>query len=872
MALAGDDFTHYCQALQLPEAASALIQHIRHAPPARRVRSRAGNVCVRYPSQKMGCVIQAESHHVELAGILEYEFTPSVLEYYDQPPAIQLHYETKDGRRVAPFHTPDFFVLRQDTAGWEEWKTEDELARLALEKPNRYVREAGGGWRCPPGEHYAAQYRLYYRLRSSAEIDWCWQRNLDFLADYLRVEAPTPDPNVAGTLLDYVRYDPGLTLSALLRANFGGRSDDVYALIAAGQLYVDLHAAPLAEPEHVHLFSDRQMAQAYQVITGERVAHATALTPEASQVSPIPAEMAGCSSPPAPGPLATEAQALLIQASAAALARAWARYERVQALLAGQPRSSTRSERRWVQQYREAEHRYGSGYLGLIDRQPRRGNRTARLDDAVRQRMDQHIESEYETIRQQGKHVAYGKFVAACEQAGLPAPSHTTYYRRIDQRERYPQIRKREGPRAAYPHEPFYWELSLSTPRHGDWPFHISHLDHTQLDIELVHSRTGRSLGRPWATFLMDAFSRRLLAIELSFDEPSYRSCMMALRTCVARYERLPGSLVVDGGAEFRSIYFESLLALYHRSLKTRHGSKPRFGSVIERLFGTTNQDFIHNLLGNTQIMQRVRQVTPAVNPKTHATWTLEMLWVALCEWAYEVYDTLDHSALGQSPREAFAQGLAQSGFRPQQRIAADETFRLATLPTTPRGQVKVEPNRGVKIRSLYYWSEAFRNRLVEGQTVAVRYDPFDAGVAYAFLPSPQPGGGVESEGGRWVRCLSEYYSRFKGRSEREIRLATAELRRQQGQQARKFTVRARALANFLDSPIGQGAVEAQQARDAEARAMREAFSRLNAPAGPARPTPGEGGEPQPPLREDGALAPGGETIDAPALEFYGDF
>ncbi len=396
------------------------------------------------------------------------------------------------------------------------------------------------------------------------------------------------------------------------------------------------------------------------------------------------------------------------------------------------------------------------------------------------------------------------------------------------------------------------------------------------MDIELVHSKTHRNLGRPWVTLLMDAFSRRILAIELSFGEPSYRSCMMALRTVVARYERLPQYLVVDGGAEFRSIYFESLLALYHRSLKTRPGSKPRSGSVIERLFGTTNQDFIHNLLGNTQIVQKVRQVTQAVNPKTHACWTLEMLSVALCEWAYECYDTLDHTALGQSPREAFLQGLAQSGFRPQQCIADDENFRLATLPTTPRGQAKVEPNRGVKIHSLYYWSEAFRSRSVEGQTVAVRYDPFDAGMAYAFIPNPRPASiEATAESGRWVRCLSEYYGRFKGRSEREIRLATAELRRQQSQQAGKFTVRARALAAFLDSPIGQGTVEAQRERDAEARASRDSLGRLSTAAGPSRPTPADPGECQTPLREESTPvdAPAEATaMDASALELYGEF
>jgi len=37
----------------------------------------------------------------------------------------------------------------------------------------------------------------------------------------------------------------------------------------------------------------------------------------------------------------------------------------------------------------------------------------------------------------------------------------------------------------------------------------MAQLDHTQLDIELI-ADSGRLLGRPWATFLVDAYSRRL--------------------------------------------------------------------------------------------------------------------------------------------------------------------------------------------------------------------------------------------------------------------------------------------------------------------------------------------------------------------------
>jgi putative transposase len=251
---------------------------------------------------------------------------------------------------------------------------------------------------------------------------------------------------------------------------------------------------------------------------------------------------------------------------------------------------------------------------------------------------------------------------------------------------------KRRGQRAAYSQEPFYFELDLKTPRHGDRPFEISHIDHTELDIELVCSRTRQNLGRPWYTMLTDAFSRRLLAIFLTFDPPSYRSCMMVLRECVRRHGRFPQSLVVDGGKEFGSVYFDTLLARFECTKKTRPPAKARFGSVCERLFGTSNTRFIHNLAGNTQIMKNIRHVTKSVDPKRHAEWTLAELYECLCQWAYEVYDTISHPALGQTPREAFAAGLAQSGIRPHRMIAYDEEFRLWTLPTTARGQARVVP------------------------------------------------------------------------------------------------------------------------------------------------------------------------------------
>jgi transposase InsO family protein len=321
--------------------------------------------------------------------------------------------------------------------------------------------------------------------------------------------------------------------------------------------------------------------------------------------------------------------------------------------------------------------------------------------------MYEHIDKDYETLKQKTRYASWIQLQLKCYAQQTATPSYKTFCLAVRRRPAFDQTLKRQGRRASYQVEPFYWNLELTTPRHGDRPFEITHLDHTELDVECVTS-SGQPLDRPWVTLLTDAYSRRTLAFYLTFDPPSYRSCMMVLRECVRRLGRLPQILVVDGGREFESTYFETLLARYECTKKTRPPAKARFGSVVERMFGVANTQFIHNLRGNTQITRNVRQVTKAVDPKGLAAWPLADLHARLSEYLYEVHDTLNHQSLGESPRQAFQSGLARGGSRIHRIIPYNDEFLMLTLPTTPKGTARVMPSRGIKIHHIYYWCEAF--------------------------------------------------------------------------------------------------------------------------------------------------------------------
>jgi putative transposase len=54
------------------------------------------------------------------------------------------------------------------------------------------------------------------------------------------------------------------------------------------------------------------------------------------------------------------------------------------------------------------------------------------------------------------------------------------------------------------------------------------------------------------------------------------------------------------------------------------------------------------------------RTVTREVDPRRLAVWTLGDFYTYLCEWAYELYDQINHPALDQTPPAIFVHGLAK--------------------------------------------------------------------------------------------------------------------------------------------------------------------------------------------------------------------
>src|SRR5436305_2177354 len=772
--LTDEEFRVWCQRNNIEPQTAAYIQRIREASPERMVHSRASNVSGRYTSMKMGFSIQFESQHVELWGIYTMERDEDVLEMYDQPTRIQLHYQARSGRKTSPWHNADFLLLRCASPGFEDWKPAASLDKLAVSQPHRYQRQASGGWQCLPGEIVASEVGLSYRVRSSAEYHPLYIQNLKFLQDFwvhpFQVEAEQETQ-----VLESLQAYPGVSVQSLLDAHPGLPIDVVWTLLTKLRIFTDLSAAALTSWDQVFLYrsaaevpktrGERQDGKgaiplASRLLWDGRLweaeveATTVVLRPESGAVFTLTLEHFQCllnegvikaERLETPSPLRDSVREILSHAGPKALEAANRRWREILAYTRGDAITVTpRSVQNWMAAFRRAEAESGCGYLGLLDRVAERGNRNPRIPEDSKQLLSEYFKNHYAVPQAKRAVAVYRLYREECEKQGIAHIGERTFYRERARFTSQEVTTMRRGKRAAYASQPFYY-LDQATPRHGNRPFERAHLDHTELDLVLVSSITGKPLAKPWATFMTDAYSRRVLACYVTFDPPSYRSAMMAFRLCVQRYGRLPQELVVDQGPEFGSVYFQSLLTRCLVTQLDRPPQQPRFGSVVERLFGTTTTQLLNQLRGNTQASKTPRYMTREVDPKGLAVWTLERFAPRLSEYVHEVYDQMDHPALGQSPREAFEQGMTLSGSRSHRLIPYSEDFLMLTRPSTETGTVKIHPSRGITVNGLHYWHDSMRS--ASGQTVSVRYEPFDMGFVYAYI------------GGQWIECLADAFA-----------------------------------------------------------------------------------------------------------------
>lgn len=467
-----------------------------------------------------------------------------------------------------------------------------------------------------------------------------------------------------------------------------------------------------------------------------------------------------------------------------------------------------RTIRNWKARQNAARANGAHEVLALVPRTAGRGNRSARLTDEQEDAMRSVLNAHWRNNKAANYKACYRWLQAECDARTIRCPSYPTFIAYIKASETPRDVRTRHGKRMAYQKGEFVDVLYADTPVHGSRPFQYVHIDHTQLDIELISSRTGKPLGRPWLSLAVDAYTRRIVALYLTFDPPSYHSVMMTMRDMVRRFQRLPEFIVVDNGRDFMSAAFESFLQAMGVHLRFRPAGQPRHGAVLERMFGRTHSEYVHNLAGNTKATKNVRMTTGKHLPVNFAEWSLASMYYGLEHWATKFYEQERHPALDCSPREMHQRSIKESGLRRHRQILCNRDFLIATCPPADREGLRMVSNqRGVKVNGLLYWNAAFRDSRVANQKLPVRYDPWDASSVYVRVSE------------QWVQAVCRNLVGLGQLTELERRALTEEYIQRSGASMDDDQATQR-LREFMDTFTPDGALAAAFERQQENKAL----------------------------------------------------
>ena len=746
------------------EQGRRLIERIRMGDPARTVQGAGGNVTGRYQSRKMGCSIQYESGRNEFPFVISCETDPDVCEFYDQPETLTLEYEVegKNGpRKVVVSHTPDFLVIASSCPpAFLECKTEEALARLVAAPTSRYVVE-GDRVRCPPGEAAAAYYGCEYRVWTPRDVPPALTENARFLEAEWGRSARTFSDEVLARIVAHVRDVPGISLEELVHKV--GEPDPVYWALFHRYIYVDLADTCLTYTDRVKVFVDADAATLWR-----------AALESVSQVG------VGVAAPE------VLAKARLAQVPPAALQVALERYRVLRPAIEGDLPACKLppTRRRWLLAYRQAQRRGGVGLVGLCPESHLRGNESCRIHPRSAELMDEVAETEYETAVNISGRAAHALLMDRCQEEGVLCPSYNTWMRFLARCDGGRATRARKGPKQAEAEAPA--RRPTGPDVHGQAPLDTVHIDETTLDcLVRVGSGPGAFLLRPNLSIAYCSWSELVVGHDLFFDAPSIASVFMTLRALYERYGRFPNRIVADRGPWFGSIAFDQFCAAAVIQKVQRPPGHPRFGTKVERMFGTINSQVAHLLAGNTQLLKDPRRLTPEVDPASHAVWRLDELDRVLSEFLYERYPNQPHKGLNMmTPLERYEQGkaLMGTGHVPE----ANPEVRFLLWPPAKRETAKVDGRTGIVVEGVRYWHHDMRSDGVRGERVAVRVDSHDAAHVVAYI------------NGRWVLCRSERFVELEGLSRRELRIASAAIRARRPDSQKRRAVRLQEMLKML--------------------------------------------------------------------------
>lgn len=366
---------------------------------------------------------------------------------------------------------------------------------------------------------------------------------------------------------------------------------------------------------------------------------------------------------------------------------------------------------RWQRYYRN------TGLLSSLLPTKRSGGRgKGRLMAEVEAIIDDVVQNYYLTDQQPTIQDVAGEIRRLCDQAGLPMPHEHTVRKRIGWIEERERISRRRGRRAAI----MQFEPNEGTVPDADWPLAVVQIDHTKVNVIVVHEVSRQPIGRAWITLVIDVYSRMILGMYLTLDAPSAMSAGMAVAHAILPKERwleelglhdvewlcwgVMGAIHMDNAKEFRGDMLKVACNEYGIDLLLRPVKTPHYGGHIERLMGTVSKE-LTKLPGATFSNPKERG---EYDSEGRAVMTLKELEQWLVLFVAKYHHRL-HGGIGMSPLQKYREGLLGGNGRPPRGLPArridEEKVRLDFMPFVER----TVQAYGVVVDDVHYFSDVLR-------------------------------------------------------------------------------------------------------------------------------------------------------------------
>jgi putative transposase len=760
--------------------------------PSRNVAGTTHNLISNIPNPKMGMSTQGESKDGERPHVLKYTFDKQCLGFTTQPPPIEIYYKGRNGRTIRTQYTPDclLFDLERGVVV-EEWKPWQDRERLEELYPGKFCSRPDGTYGSECIEAVLHPMGIKFALRFSDEISSISHRNRQLLYTYLQPEAERRYLPQFQQLKSQFHATSQRAFGDLIEQ--GEDRDVLHWALAVGRLHFDSDLVCLADQAAIaQVFNDEATFKAWRIairpdgarpvcqvavideqlrpgdsflLDGRRLtAHYignTSVMARAEDGTSVVLQNQDMHAAVQAGTLVfpqklTQAAKVsrFFTASSAALSRAVRSAEILGKIdkklpLLAEEECSPATVRRWRKKVQEGLALGLSPVEALIDEIDQRGYSGPHIDRELSIELDKEIVHGLSDPMNKSKLTIYGDIEKKWKAAGKKMVALSCFYERAKKLSSPATVRASQGHKAAHQIEPAHWILNHHTPVHGDHTLEFVHLDSTLLDVEVRSSLSGAILGRPWLTLAVCAYSRRVMGFHLSFRPPSYVSSMATLADVIRRSGRLPQTVVHDWGSEFKAKDFKECLAALFIERWVRPKSAPRFGAVIERMFGTTTQQLIANIAGNTKARKQVRMLSPGSNPSRHSGLWLLDVYLGLEEFFFDIYNPRKHPATLLPPDAMFDSSLISHGFRPH-RLRRLEDILPVICPYARGSTRMLDSARGLYVNYRHYSNPILADRALHKQDFQVKPNPFDPGQILTFVK------------GQWVTCRSPLASHIE--------------------------------------------------------------------------------------------------------------